>query len=62
MITESNQEVGGIKSDFHITEQMVKFGRVTKRGRLIKPTQKYEEMKWMTVRGRGKLGHKSRSS
>ena len=54
--TESNQEVGGMESDFHITEKMDEFGSVTRRGRLIKPTQKYQGMKWMTMRGRGKRG------
>ncbi|CAN6869375.1 unnamed protein product, partial [Brassica oleracea var. botrytis] len=53
-------EVGGIKSDFHITEQMDEFGSVTRRSRLIKPTQKYQEIEWMTVRGRGKRSHKGR--
>ncbi|KAF2600418.1 hypothetical protein F2Q68_00007262 [Brassica cretica] len=60
--TESNQEFGGMESDFHITEQMDELGSVTRRGRLIKPTQKYQGMEWMTMRGRGKRGRKGRSS
>ena len=60
--TESNQEVGGMESDFHITEQMDEFGSVTRKGRLIKPAQKYQGMEWMTARGRGKRGRKGRGS
>ncbi|KAF2584626.1 hypothetical protein F2Q70_00035139 [Brassica cretica] len=60
--TESNQEVDGMESDFHITEQMDEFGSVTRKGRLIKPAQKYQGMEWMTARGRGKRGRKGRGS
>ncbi|KAL0721209.1 hypothetical protein Bca4012_035808 [Brassica carinata] len=60
--TEFNQEIGAMESDFHITEQMDEFGSVTRKGRLIKPTQKYQEMEWITVCGRGKRGHRGRGS
>ncbi|KAL0680905.1 hypothetical protein Bca4012_047752 [Brassica carinata] len=60
--TESNQEFGCMESDFHITEQMDELGSVTRRGRLIKPTQKYQGMEWMTMRGRGKRDRKGRGS
>ncbi|KAH0904678.1 hypothetical protein HID58_044181 [Brassica napus] len=40
--TESNQELGDIESDFCITEQMDEFGSMTRSGRLVKPTQKYQ--------------------
>ncbi|KAH0903875.1 hypothetical protein HID58_043378 [Brassica napus] len=60
--TKSNQEVGVMESDFHITEQMDEFGSVTRKGRLIKPTQKYQGVEWMTARGRGKRGRKGRGS
>ena len=32
--TKSNQEIGGMESDFHITEHMDEFGSVTRNGRL----------------------------
>ena len=52
--TESIQEISNMESNFHITEQMDEFRSMTRGGRLIKPTQKYQDMGWMTVRGRGK--------
>ena len=58
--TESIQEVSNM--DFYITEQMDEFGSMTRGGRLIKPTQKYQDMGWMTVRGRGKQGRRVRGS
>ncbi|CAG7909930.1 unnamed protein product [Brassica rapa] len=33
---------------------------MTRKVRLIKPTQKYQEMEWMIVCGRGKGGYKGR--
>ena len=60
--TESNQEFGGMESDFHITEQMDELGSVTRRGRLIKPTQKYQGIEWMTMRGKEKRGRKGQGS
>ena len=60
--TESNQEFGGMESDFHITEQLDELGSVTRRGRLIKPTQKYQGMEWMTMRGKKKRGRKGQGS
>ncbi|KAF8116784.1 hypothetical protein N665_0014s0048 [Sinapis alba] len=60
--TESSQEIGDMENDFHITEQMDGSGSVTRTGRLIKPTKKYQGMEWMTVRGRGKRGRKGRGS
>ena len=58
--TKSIQEVSNM--DFYITEQMDEFGSMTRGGRLIKPTQKYQDMGWMTVRGRGKQGRRVRGS
>lgn len=60
--TESNQAIGGMESDFHIAEQMDELGSMTRKGRLIKPTQKYQGMEWMTERGRGKRGRRGRGS
>ncbi|CAN7033271.1 unnamed protein product [Brassica rapa subsp. trilocularis] len=54
--TESIQDVSNMESDFHITKQMDEVGSMTRGGRLIKPTQKYQNMGWMTVRGKGKRG------
>nr|XP_018439490.1 PREDICTED: uncharacterized protein LOC108811880 [Raphanus sativus] len=62
MSTKSIQEIGNMESNFHITEQMDEFGNMTRGGRLIKPTQKYQEMGWLTVRGRGKRGRRGRGS
>ncbi|CAF2138858.1 unnamed protein product [Brassica napus] len=60
--TESIQDVSNMESDFHITEQMDEVGSMTRGSRLIKPTQKYQDMGWMTVRGKGKRGHRGRGS
>ncbi|XP_013699951.1 uncharacterized protein LOC106403689 [Brassica napus] len=60
--TESIQEVSNMESNFHITEQMDEFGSMTRGGQLIKPTQKYQDMGWMTVCGRGKRGRRGRGS
>ena len=51
-----------IECDFHITEQMDELRSMTRKVRLIKPTQKYQEMEWMIVCGRGKGGYKGRGS
>ncbi|KAH0858447.1 hypothetical protein HID58_086708 [Brassica napus] len=60
--SESNQELGDIESDFCITEQMDEFGSMTRSGRLVKSTQKYQGNEWFTVRGKGKRGRRGRSS
>ncbi|KAL0645215.1 hypothetical protein Bca4012_043506 [Brassica carinata] len=58
--SESNQELGDIESDFCITEQMDEFGSMTRSGRLVKSTQKYQGNEWFTVRGKGKRGRRGR--
>ncbi|CAN6849847.1 unnamed protein product, partial [Brassica oleracea] len=58
--TESIQEVSNM--DFHITEQMDEFRSMTRGGRLIKPTQRYQDMGWVTIRERGKRGRRGRGS
>ncbi|KAF3539248.1 hypothetical protein F2Q69_00024803 [Brassica cretica] len=58
--TEPIQEVSNM--DFHITEQMDEFRSMTRGGRLIKPTQRYQDMGWVTIRGRGKRGRRGRGS
>ena len=60
--TESNQELGDIENDLCITEQMDEFGSMTRSGRLVKPTQKYQGNEWFTVRGKGKRGRRGRNS
>ncbi|CAN7133169.1 unnamed protein product [Brassica rapa subsp. narinosa] len=68
--TESIQDVSNMESDFHITKQIPQkklflldeVGSMTRGGRLIKPTQKYQDMGWMTVRGKGKRGCRGRGS
>ncbi|KAF3596748.1 hypothetical protein DY000_02026332 [Brassica cretica] len=54
--TKFIQEHVNMESDFHINEQMGEYGSVLRGGWLLKPTQRYQEMKWHTVRGRGNRG------
>ncbi|CAG7872489.1 unnamed protein product [Brassica rapa] len=60
--TKFIQEHVNMESDFHINEQMDEYGSVSRGGRLLKPTQRYQEMEWHTVRGRGNRGRKGRGS
>lgn len=60
--TKFIQEHGNMESDFHINEQMDEYGSVSRGGRLLKRTQRYQEMEWHTVRGRGNRGRKGRGS
>ncbi|KAF3573408.1 hypothetical protein F2Q69_00061804 [Brassica cretica] len=60
--TESIQDVSNMESDFLITEQMDEVGSMTRGVRLIKPTQKYQDMGWMTVRGKGKRDRRGQGS
>uniref|UniRef100_M4FFA6 Uncharacterized protein n=1 Tax=Brassica campestris TaxID=3711 RepID=M4FFA6_BRACM len=58
----SLQIMEGVSSDIIFNEANDEFGSVTRQGRLIKPTQKFQGMEWMTVRGRGKRSRRGRDS
>ncbi|CAN6802851.1 unnamed protein product [Brassica oleracea] len=60
--TKFIQEHVNMESDFHINEQMDEYGSVSRGGRLLKRTQRYQEMEWHTVRGQGNRGRKCRGS
>ncbi|CAN6893388.1 unnamed protein product [Brassica oleracea] len=60
--TKFIQEHGNIESDFHINEQMDEYGSVSRGGRLLKRTQRYQEMEWYTVHGRVNRSRKGWSS
>ncbi|KAF3513056.1 hypothetical protein F2Q69_00009012 [Brassica cretica] len=60
--TKFIQEHGNIESDFHINKQIDEYGSVSRGGKLPKLTQRYQEMEWHTVHGRGNRGRKGRVS